>query len=107
MTSKDICMVSFEFTFDTKGVHTLNLLCSVLEVFAGDSDTIETIEVAVMAASGRKRFSRLECAWVNWRASEASETLPGVNKFELMRYVYIYVWRYVCHNSSACHVYVM
>ena len=22
-------------------------------------------------------------------------------------YVYIYVWRYVCHNSSACHVYVM
>ena len=21
--------------------------------------------------------------------------------------VYIYVWRYVCHNSSACHVYVM
>ena len=22
-------------------------------------------------------------------------------------YVYIYVWRYVCHNSSACHVYIM
>ena len=21
--------------------------------------------------------------------------------------IYIYVWRYVCHNSSACHVYVM
>ena len=20
---------------------------------------------------------------------------------------YIYVWRYVCHNSSACHAYVM
>ena len=20
---------------------------------------------------------------------------------------YIYVWRYVCHNSNACHVYVM
>ena len=39
-----------------------------------------------------------------WRASE---TLSGVYKFELMRYVYIYVWRYVCHNSSACHVYVM
>ena len=32
-------------------------------------------------------------------------------KFELVRYVYIYiyihVWRYVCHNNSACHVYVM
>ena len=34
-----------------------------------------------------------------------SETLSGVYKFELVRYVY--VWRYVCHNSSACHVYVM
>ena len=22
-------------------------------------------------------------------------------------YVYIYVWRYVCHNSSTCHAYVM
>ena len=38
----------------------------------------------------------------NWRASEASETLLGVYKFELVRYVYIYiyVWRYVCHISS-------
>ena len=45
----------------------------------------------------------------SWRASEASETLSGVYKFELVRYVYIYiyVWRYVCHNSSACHAYVM
>ena len=40
----------------------------------------------------------------SWRASEASETLSGVYKFELVRY--IYVWRYVCHNSSACHAYV-
>ena len=22
-------------------------------------------------------------------------------------YIFIYVWRYVCHNSSACHAYVM
>ena len=29
-----------------------------------------------------------------------------VYKFELMRYIYIYVWRYVYHNSSACHAYV-
>ena len=50
---------------------------------------------------------------IYWRASEASETLSGVYKFELVRYVYIYiciyiyVWRYVCHISSACYVYVM
>ena len=24
-----------------------------------------------------------------------------------MTSIYIYVWRYVCHNSSACHAYVM
>ena len=41
----------------------------------------------------------------NWPASEASETLSGMYKFELVRY--IYVWRYVYHNSSACHVFVM
>ena len=28
----------------------------------------------------------------NWRASEASETLSGVYKFELMRYIYIYIY---------------
>ena len=46
---------------------------------------------------------------INWRASEASETLSGVYKFELVRYVYIYiyVWRYVCHISSVCRAYVM
>ena len=27
----------------------------------------------------------------NWRASEASETLSGVYKFELVRYVYKYI----------------
>ena len=43
----------------------------------------------------------------NWRASEASETQSGVYKFELVRYIYIYVWRYVCHDSSACHTYIM
>ena len=26
-----------------------------------------------------------------WRASEASETLSGVYKFELVRYIYIYI----------------
>ena len=41
----------------------------------------------------------------NWRACEASETLSVVYKFELVQY--IYVWRYLCHNSSACHAYVM
>ena len=38
----------------------------------------------------------------NWRASE---TLSGVYKFELVRYMY--VRRYVCHISSACDAYVM
>ena len=42
--------------------------------------------------------------YIYWRASE---TLSGVYKFELVQYIYIYVWRYVCHNSSACHVCVM
>ena len=36
-----------------------------------------------------------------------SETPSVVYKFELVRYIYVYVWRYVCHNSSACHAYVM
>ena len=27
---------------------------------------------------------------INWRANEASETLSGVYKFELVRYIYIY-----------------
>ena len=35
----------------------------------------------------------------NWRASEVSETLSGVYKFELVWY--IHVWRYVCHNNLA------
>ena len=45
----------------------------------------------------------------NWRASEVSETQSWVYKFELHSavYVYIWVWRYVCHNSNACHAYVM
>ena len=38
----------------------------------------------------------------SWRASE---TQSGVYKFELEQY--IYVWRYICYNSSACHAYVM
>ena len=30
----------------------------------------------------------------DWRASEASETLSGVYKFELVRYIYILLHRY-------------
>ena len=29
--------------------------------------------------------------WCYWRASEASEILSGVYKFELVRYIYIYI----------------
>ena len=37
-----------------------------------------------------------------------SETLSEVYKFELVRYIYVYVcvYRYICHNSSSCHAYV-
>ena len=34
---------------------------------------------------------RVICVYDNWRASEVSETLSGVYKFELIRYVYIYI----------------
>ena len=42
-------------------------------------------------------------------ASERSErdTIRGVQIRAGAVYIYIYVWRYVCHNSSACHAYVM
>ena len=50
--------------------------------------------------------------------NEASETLSGVHKFEIVRYkfemvwyIYIYIYIYicvcVCHNSSACHAYML
>ena len=42
-------------------------------------------------------------------ASERSErdTIRGVQIRACAVYIYIYVWRYVCHISSACHAYVM
>ena len=42
-------------------------------------------------------------------ASERSErdTIRRVQIRASAVYIYIYVWRYVCHNSSACHAYVM
>ena len=44
----------------------------------------------------------------SWRASEASETLSGVYKFELVRYMCIYMYVYMCSIIVAqCHVYVM
>ena len=58
---------------------------------------------------------------VNWRASEASETLSGVYKFKLVQYMYVCIYiyicmyvcvrvyggMYVCRHSSACYTYVM
>ena len=65
-------------------------------------------KVFLLVIGIKRRVCLIELA-SNWRASEASETLSGVYKFELVRYmcIYIYVWRYICHNSSACHAYVM
>ena len=42
-------------------------------------------------------------------ASERSErdTIRGAQIRAGAVRIYIYVWRYVCHISSACHVYVM
>ena len=36
------------------------------------------------------------CVVTNWRASEASETLSGVYKFELVRYIYMYMYGGTC-----------
>ena len=62
------------------------------------------------------------CPATNWRASEACETLSGVHKFELMRYIYIYMYGGTCAiigerakrarhyqgctNSSWCGIYI-
>ena len=35
------------------------------------------------------------------------DTIRGVQIRDGAVYIYIYMWRYVCHNSSACHAYVM
>ena len=45
---------------------------------ASERDTIRGVQIRAGAV-------------YNWRASEASETLSGVYKFELVRYVYIYI----------------
>ena len=42
-------------------------------------------------------------SWLCWASS-----LPFVLTEHISStYTYIYVWRYLCHVSSACHVYVM
>ena len=57
--------------------------------------------VALILSSGH-------CNGFNFRfqcnALVASETLSGMYKFELVRYMYNDVCMYVCH--SACHAYV-
>ena len=37
----------------------------------------------------------------NWRANEASEALSGVYKFELVRYVYIYLITLIPRNITS------
>ena len=39
-----------------------------------------------------------------WRASEASETLSGVYKFELVRYIYMYGGTYAIIVAHATHM---
>ena len=35
------------------------------------------------------------------------DTIRGVQIRAHVIYIYIYIWTYVCHNSSACHAYVL
>ena len=46
-------------------------------------------------------YSFIVATFYNWRASE---TLSGVYKFKLVRYMCIYMYRGTC---AACHAYVM
>ena len=46
------------------------------------------------AGLARSPFVLTEHNSSNWRASEASETLSGVYKFELVRYICIYIYMY-------------
>ena len=41
------------------------------------------------------------------RAKRARHYQGCTNSSWCGTYIYIYVWRYVCHNSSACRAYVM
>ena len=46
-------------------------------------------------------------AFIGERAKQARHYQGCTNSSWCGTYKYIYVWRYVCHISSACHVYVM
>ena len=48
-------------------------------------------------------LSVLSGTYCNWRASEASETLSGVYKFELVRYIYMYGGTYAIIVAHATH----
>ena len=46
-------------------------------------------------------------ALIGERAKRARHNQKCTNSSWYGTYVYIYVWRYICHISSACHVHVM
>ena len=50
---------------------------------------------------------RLELGIIGERAKRARLYQGCTNSSWCGIYIYIYVWRYVCHNSSACYAYVM
>ena len=60
----------------------------------------------VLRITGQKHFFKL-CLLVSERSER--ETIRGVQTRAGAVYLYIHicVWKYVCHNSSACHAYVM
>ena len=49
----------------------------------------------------------LVVSFIGERAKRARHYQGCTNSSWCGIYIYIYVWRYVCHNSSACHAYVM
>ena len=53
-----------------------------------------------------RKFIGMKGIWsVNWRAKRASHYQGCTNSSWCC--IYIYVWRCVYHNNSACHAYVM
>ena len=61
---------------------------------------------AFCAGLARSPFVLTEhiCSYDYWRASEASETLSGVYKFELVRYIYMYGGTYALIVTHATHI---
>ena len=59
--------------------------------------------LVLMQFSGSERL----CVVIGERAKRARHYEGCTNSSWCGIYIYMYVWRYVCHISSTCHAYVM